>query len=247
VSRWLLLLGLCAAPVVASARAPDADDAGALAFADVLARMKRVSAGITEYTVRFYKREWVDGETMPAEVADIAFRRPFDVRMTWVEGHPGRVLLYRGKDWNDGRFVIDPGPMLPVISLHPESRMANSGSRHNLYDLPITEVVAKFVRDAEKVSAHPTWQPDVVDEGSSTVKGEPTRCFLSKLPKDQDATFYATQVRACVSPVTGLPNSFKAWDLIDGQLILVEEYEYIGFDLAPGLTDADFDREALGL
>ena len=102
------------------------------------------------------------------------------------------------------------------------------------------------MKDAKKVADHPTWEADIVDEGPTTVRGEKVRCFLSTLPKEEDPTFYAKKVRACVG-TTGLPTSFRAWDTIDGALVLVEEYDYVGFDLSPDLTDAHFDRDALAL
>jgi hypothetical protein len=247
VNRLLPLVWLLLAPA-ALARPIEEGDAAGKAFSDALDRMKSVSDSLTEYTVRFYKREYVGGELLPQEIIDIHYRRPWDVVMRWVGGnHLGRVLLYRGPDWNSGRFVVDPGPMLPVISLDPTSRLAMAGGRHSLYDLPITEVVAKFVRDAEKVEQHATWTADVVDEGPTTIQGQAAHCFITTVPKEEDSTFYAKRVRTCVSKATGLPSSFRAWDLIDGALVLVEEYDYSAFDLSPGFTDAHFDRDALGL
>lgn len=244
--RFLLLALLCAS--TAHARPPAADDADGQAFAKALSHMKGVSDGLREYSVRFYKREYVNGAMSPQEVIDVRFRRPWDVLMTWVGGnHVGRVLLYKGPDWNSGRFVVDPGPLLPVISLDPTSRMARAGSRHTVKDLPMPEVIARFVRDATKVNDHPEWMPDVKDEGHTTIRGEPTRCFRSKLPKSEDPTLYASEIQTCISPVSGLPNGIRAYETVDGKLQLIEEYDYVGFDLAPGLTDDDFDRDALGL
>ncbi len=224
------------------------DDAAGLAFKDALLHMKAVRDRLTEYEVVFYSREWVSGAMTPLDVIAVRFREPWDIHMAWVEGpNTGRSLLYRGPEWNKGRFRIDPGPLLPVLSLHPESNLARRGGRHTIYDLPLTRLVDTFIADAMRVNDHPTWRPQVVDEGPTTVRGEPSHCYKNRLPKAEDPTLYAHEVRICVNPTTGMPNALRVWDVEDGALRLVEEYDYIGFTAAPAFDAHTFLPTTYGL
>lgn len=223
-------------------------DPASEAFRDVLTRMVAVAEAVTDYTVRFTKQEWVDGAMTPFCAMEVKFRAPQDVYVRWVEGdHVGRQLLYRGPGWNGGKFKVDPGRFMPVISLSPDSRLAMSGNRHSLRDLPVAELVSKIVYDAKRVNDHPTWEPQVTDLGVRTVEGEPARCFDSTLPKAEDPTLYAARVELCVSTATELPNSVRSWDVVDGELRLVEDYRYLEMKLGVGLSDADFDPATYGL
>jgi len=242
------LVCLLVALLVSPARAQEPHSPATEAFRAALARMKSVSDALTEYEHTFYKREWIGGSLDALQVIDVRYREPWDIYMHWLEGgHAGRELLYRGPDWNGGRFVIDPGPFLPVLSLSPDSRLARRRTRHPLHDLPLPVLVDKVVRDALAVANSPTLVARVVDDGPAQVRSEPSHCFTTVLPKDQDRSLYANKVKICQDPDTGMPNAIRVWDEVDGSLQLVEQYDYIGFRSDPGFTDADLERTTYGL
>lgn len=244
-----MISALLLALLLPSARAVEPHDPATQAFRAVLTRMKEVSDTLTEYSHVLYKREWIDGELNPLEVIDVRYRKPWDIYLHWDDGgaHAGRELLYRGPGWNRGRFLVDPGRFIPVLSLSPDGYLARHGNRHTLLELPMTILVDKIIKDALDVADSPTLVGKVTDDGPSQIRGEPSHCFDAVLPKARDPLLYANKVRLCQNPHTGMPNAIRAWDEVDGSLRLVEEYDYIGFTTHPGLTDADFEPATYGL
>lgn len=227
---------------------PAADDKDAHSFADALREMQAVGKSLKDATFTMYKREWVSGSQGSLSVMDVKFRTEEDAYMEFTEGpNEGRKVLWRGPNWNDGKFKVDPGRFIPVLNLDPNGSMAMRGNRHSIRELPPTFLVDKIVADAMRINDSPTFEPDVNDLGPTTVRGEASNCWEATLPKDQDKNFYATKVRMCANVATNMPNSMRVWDHEDGELRLVEEYDYINFKVNPGLSDSDFDPNTYGL
>ena len=227
---------------------PSEQDADALSFAQALREMHSVGQGLRDATFTMYSREWVGGSRTALTVTEVKFRAPEDAYLVFTEGpNKGRELLWRGPSWNHGKFKVDPGRFLPVLNLSPTGSMAMRGNRHSIRELPPTILVEKIIADARRIEDSPTFAPEVQDLGVSTVRGEASHCWEAKLPKDEDPAFYAVKVRMCANPETHMPNSMRIWDVEDGALRLVEEYDYIGLRVNPGLTDEDFDPDTYGL
>lgn len=219
---------------------PAADDAVGLEFTAAMERMDAVLAGLKDCTFTLTSEEYVDGAMTEKSWVDIRFRREEDIYMHFTKGpNAGRMLLYRGPDWNGGKFRIDPGRFIPVMSLHPEGRLAKRGNRHTVRDVPLPRLGAKILGDATKVRDHPTWKPEITKLSAG--------CYETRLPKDEDATLYAYRAHICIDAGTGLPSSLKIWDHEDGAMRLVESYGYLDLVVNPGLTDTDFDPETYGL
>lgn len=227
---------------------PAADDKAALSFADALREMQQITEGLQDATFTMYKREYVSGAMGSESVMDVKFRTPEDAYMVFTDGpNAGREVLWRGPDWNGGKFKVDPGRFIPVMNLHPDGSLAMRGNRHSIRELPPTLLIEKIVRDAMRINDSPTFTPNVTDLGTSDVRGEPSRCWEAKLPKDQDPAFYGTKVRMCANLATRMPNAMRIWDVEDGELRLVEEYDYVNMKVNPGLSDSDFDPNTYGL
>ncbi|MCO4748311.1 MAG: DUF1571 domain-containing protein [Proteobacteria bacterium] len=234
--------------VTALATPPAADDADANSFADALREMEAVASELKDATFTMYKREWVNGGQGSMSTADVKFRRPEDAYMIFVDGpNAGREVLWRGPDWNGGRFKVDPGRFIPVMNLDPNGSLAMRGNRHNIRELPPTLLIEKIIADAMRINDSATFAPDVTDLGTTEIRGEASRCWEAKLPKDKDPGFYAYKVKVCASPSTKMPNAMRVWDVEDGELRLVEEYDYINLKVNPGLSDSDFDPDTYGL
>ncbi|TNE85690.1 MAG: DUF1571 domain-containing protein [Deltaproteobacteria bacterium] len=227
---------------------PTADDAAAQSFADALRAMNSVAENLTDATFTMHKREWVDGGQGSWSVMEVKFRQPEDAYLHFVDGpNAGRMVLWKGPDWNNGKFRVDPGRFIPVMSLDPNGSLAMRGNRHNIRELPPTVLIEKITRDALKVNDSPTFKPNVTDLGTTDVRGESSQCWEAVLPKEEDKSFYATKVRMCVNPKTNMVNSMRIWDHEDGEMRLVEQYDYVDFKINPGLSDQDFDPDTYGL
>jgi hypothetical protein len=66
------------------------------------------------------------------------------------------------------------------------------------------------------------------------------------LPKVEVPEFCADVDEMCIAERTGLLVTLRAWDLIDGALVLVEDYGYQGVRANTGLSAADFSPENAG-
>lgn len=227
---------------------PAPEDEAANSFGEALRELHALAESLKDATFTMYKREWVDGGQGSLSVAEVKFRMPEDAYMHFTDGpNAGREVLWKGPDWNNGRFRVDPGRFIPVMSLDPLGSLAMRGNRHNIRELSPTLLVDQIVGDALKINDHPSHEPDVTDLGTTEVRGESARCWEAELPKAEDPSFYAHKVRMCIHPKTKMVNSMRVWDVEDGALRLVEEYDWLNFALNPGLTDADFDPDTYGL
>jgi hypothetical protein len=245
---WRALFLVCLLPSVAFALPPGPQDVDGTAFKAVLERMGDVATNLKDCTFTLYKTEYVSGKLTAEEAMEVQFRPASDLFVEYTEGKgAGQKVLYRGKDWNKGKLRVDPGRFIPVLNIDPEGALARRGNRHTIYDLPSTVLVEKIVRDALKVNDHARWLPEVTDLGLEDVRSEKGRCFLTVTPKAEDASFYAYKTRLCVNEQTGMPNAIEVWDIEDGELRIVEAYQYVGMKLNVGLGDRDFDPDTHGL
>lgn len=242
----LTLLAVLNNPAIAVEPSPD--DSAALEFRATLERMSAAVDGLRDLTMTFYQREWVKGEMTAEKKIMVKWRRPEHLVLEYIgDPYPDRIVVWRGPQTDNGKLRVDPGRFLPALSLAYDGSLAMRGQRHNIRDLPVTKLAQRIIDGALKVNDHPTWQPEVEDLGVSTVRGETTRCFNTSTPKDEDPTLYAYKVKLCVNPATHLPNSVRVYDLEDGEVRLVEEYDYVQVKTNVGLTDADFEWDTYGL
>ena len=66
------------------------------------------------------------------------------------------------------------------------------------------------------------------------------RCARVTMPKDQEPGFYAMKSEFCIADRTGLPVFFEITDRMNGQVQVVERFNFVGVKVNQGLTDADF-------
>lgn len=84
----------------------------------LLLAMETAYAGVTDYTARFSRQEWVGGALRPREEAFLKFQRPGRVYLRWTAGLPkGREILYvPGRD-ADRILVHQPGALSGFFTL----------------------------------------------------------------------------------------------------------------------------------
>ncbi|MCP4921531.1 MAG: DUF1571 domain-containing protein [Proteobacteria bacterium] len=221
---------------------PPHDDAGQ-AFLDAVHRMEVAMRASSTQTYTLHKREWVDGEFTDEQTLHVRFRLPDEIVLTYSGKKEGRVVLYKGADWNDGELRVDPGPMLPVLNLDKDGAIAKDGERYGVMESRTLHVSTLVSRETERVRVHPVW----VDEGVSTVRGERVHCFDTRAPKDEDPTLYAARTRVCFSEAHDLPVLVEVWNDEDGAMRMVEQYTFVDIDPSAGLTDRDFDPATYGM
>lgn len=214
--------------------------------ADVRARLERMRSAadaLREYTYTFQRQEWVDGKQQPQHLMSIKFRKPMEIYIHWIgDTYKGRELLYK-RGWNDGNMMVKPGPMLPTLSLDPNGRIAKRGSRHGIEMIDLSNVAKLILSQTDRLEASATLSATFSDGGAQVINGEPSWCTSIGLPKDKDPALYAYRVDMCLSEASGLLTRLRSWDMDDGQLRQVADYEFRQVNLSPGLTDSDFDND----
>lgn len=210
-----------------------------------LERLRKASDKLQQYTYVFRRHEWVDGSQQAPQVMAVKFRKPFDVYMTWTgEVYTGRELIYR-QGWNDGKLHVHPAPgaLVPSLNLDPKGKLAMRGSRHGIEMIDISNVVALILDQTDRLDANPDLSATFTSQGREVINGEASSCLRIDLPKEQDPGLYARRVDLCASDTTDLLTRVRAWDLEDGEVRKVEDYEFRDVRTSPGLTDADFDPD----
>lgn len=230
---WLMAMAL-AGPAVAG------DPSAAETFTGLVERMDAAGDALHDATWTMHSVERVRGELKPQETMAVKFRRPLDVYMEWIgDVGNGRQLLYR-EGWNNGRMRVNPEGLIPPMNLDPTGKLAMRDSRHPVMRSSILQTVDLFVTDMERIRESDL-KADITDLGVEDVNGDASRCMRAELPRAELPELYADQIEACFSLRTGLPTRSRAYEVVDGELILVEAYEFADMQVNVGLTDDDFD------
>jgi len=213
---------------------------------DLLKETKKKVDAINDYTCTFYKQEYVDGKILPREVIYMKFKKPLSVYMKWIgEAKSGLEVIF-SRGWNDNNLMAHEGGWLMknfVVNLTPTSRMAMKGNRHPVTETGFATIVNLIAKDMERIKAPSASEVRFVEKGMQTIYGVESYCFEFQLPKHKDPTFYAYKVLICINIKTYLPNRVQVWDMVDGKMVLVEDYGYANVKTNVGLTDRDFSPD----
>ena len=102
--------------------------------------------GISTYQVRMNHQERVNGILNPAEDAKLSIRRePFAVRIEWADGpNKGREVLYVSDAKGGLMHVHMPNPLVPTLTMAPNSPLATRMSRHPITEAGLDTIIAKM-------------------------------------------------------------------------------------------------------
>lgn len=106
--------------------------------------------GVPTYTAVFEKQEVVDGCLLDPQTMEMTLRhQPYAVHMAWLEGHPGRELLFE-EGANDGCMLINPGGwkqrLTGTLKLDIHGALATREARHPCTSLGIGRLAKKLLR-----------------------------------------------------------------------------------------------------
>lgn len=207
-------------------------------FLDALGRMQAAVAAAKDATFDLHQQEYVGGRMRDEVLMHVWYRPTNQVYVEWDDGQ--RVLWLPGQ--NGDKMRVDPGPIIPTLSLSPDSALAMHGQRHTIRRMGLAPVAALFAKDTARILAdleHLT--PTVTLVGPDTVYGRPARCFDATMRKDLEPALYAARVEVCLDAERWLPLRMRTWDLEDGAVRLVETYGYENLAVNVGIPDTKFD------
>lgn len=213
---------------------------------DLMQEARERIGEIEDYTVIFHKREYVNEEFLPEEVARMKVRlEPRRIYMRWTgEVRKGQEVIW-GEGWNEGKIRAHPGGWLGVITvnLDPEGSRAMKGNRHSVVEAGFRHTIDLIARDLGTALKHPEFVRGIEDLGDRKIFGQKARGFDARLDKKEYPKFYGYRARIWIHSKLKLPVRIQIWDREDGRIRLVEDYGYEEIKTDVGLTDEDFDPD----
>ena len=210
-------------------------------------------AALPHYKVRFHKHEVVDGYLLDPQVMDLKVRHDpsFAVYLRWVEGSPGREILYE-EGRRDGAMLCYPGGwrarITGTLALDPGGSLAMGESRRPVTDLGYMNLgdrVLEFRRRElaepsgvkctldpdDEFDGRPCWRSEVVY--AARKPGVPFRKSVLWIDREHN---FPVAIENFGWPVDRIPA-----DRLDAETLL-ERYAYTGFDPDAKLGPKDWDE-----
>ncbi len=215
-------------------------------FLKKLARLRQILAGFEDslnrlrgYVFVGRKRVYKNGRYTPEEEIEVEVDRlDKRIHMRWLSPNKRGQEVWWPAGENDYRLVArGPGwKRIFKVKLDPLSDLAMKDSLHPIYHAGF-DYIAKVLQEQLRLAQDYGVDLDVEDcsDGSGNI------CLEITLPKDRYPEFYCYRARIEFNPSLKLPTKLMIWDKIDGEMRLVERYEYTLEDLEylDGAKDAD--------
>ena len=234
--------------------AADPSRAALLRTIGLLKNGLRTLADVPVYTAVFEKQEVVGGVLLDPQVMEMTLRHdPFAVHMSWLEGHPGRELLYVDGQ-NDGCMLINPGGwkqrLTGTLKLDIHGSLACREARHPCTSLGMGRLAKKLLRyRLAELEAASTVLCELT--GGHEFGGRP--CWQNVLTyKDENAAGEFRKSILLIDEAWNLPVSVRTFgwpaepvaaDRLDDETV-IERYAYTSVDLAPATRVADLGEVA---
>lgn len=207
------------------------------------------------FTGTFSKQERVDGILDEGSVIQVLSRHePMSFYMKWLEGDPGRELLYVEGE-NEGEMLVRlggiRGRLMPVFKIDPDGPTAREKTRHHLSHMSILYFTQTVLEHCEQdLNRLPGVKCELIVEGhdesadwicvateyeNRNVAGE----YRKTIHYIDRETLLPLKVKTYRWPREG--QSFSAEEL-DPETLL-EDYAYSDLQFDLPLTDEDFRQE----
>ena len=207
-------------------------------------------ADVPAYTAVFRKQEVIDGRLRDPQAMEVTLRHePFAVHLRWIEGHPGRQMVYEA-DKHDGRMLVDPGGwrarLTGTLKLPIDGALALSEARRPVTKLGLAQMAETVLRHrlAER-AASDTVTCTLSDEGDR-VDGRPClRNVVIRRDRETGGAFRKSVV--LIDAQYGLPVAVRTYgwpveeipaDELD-EATLIERYDYTAIDFTSARRIAD--------
>jgi Protein of unknown function (DUF1571) len=193
------------------------------------------------YTGTFIQQVRKEDELRDREEISIKLRhQPFSVYMNWDSGAQ-QVLYVEGE--NDGRLLArrTRGFFRRTIKMAPTSRLAMLNTRYPVYDLGMLKLVEKA---QAALAACTSYSGIHCCVETTDLDGQPVRQFTITFDSPDVQATYARCVLCFEeeSPMLVCITNY-GWTATGEPGELLEHYHYCNLQIAPGLTDVDFDPE----
>ena len=218
--------------------APDAgasDQAAAQAW-ELLSAGSAAFDAMRSYRCMLIKQERHGGELELEQSIRYLFRKPFAVRMEWLDGvHQGRVAVYVAGQNEDRMLVQEAAMGGATVRLNPTSTVAMRNQHH-----PITQSgIGAALETVRENFARGREAGDLGLEmlGERSEQGRKLTGFITTFRSGAQRRYYCAKAEIWIDQTTQLPYAITTYDQ-DGQIH--ERYVFSELELNPELGDELF-------
>jgi hypothetical protein len=201
---------------------------------------KRALAGIPMYACTLIKQERVGGKLQQPETIELKLRSaPKSIYMKWGAGpFKGRELLYNEAVLGIDKLRVREGGVLGIVpvTLGIDAAVARRGTKHLVTEVGVGHLLTLIERDY--LRAAPRGHIKRVNLGIEPLDGRMTYKVESILPRDAALGYYCYRMIHTTDYLRGIEVRSEVFNFKDE---LEESYYYKDVNVAPGLTDVDFD------
>lgn len=199
---------------------------------ELIRRITLSFSKIKDYRATFIKQERF-GERFEPEIIRLYFKKPFNVKMEWIDPHKGQVAVYR-EGFNNNKVRARKGGFLKFIifNLDPEGRAAMRNNHHPITRAGIGNVIDILSRDINKGGKY-----RIVFRGEEKIEDHKTLKFEA-ISGEKEGFHYAPRSIIWISKELNIPIKHEHYDRNN---LIFERYVYKNLEINVGLEDSDFD------
>ncbi|GEM_PF-2776783 len=106
---------------------------------------------VEDYTAKLHKEERNENGKWHKEIIDFKFKKPFALRMKWLQGSDREAAFVEGKYNN--KIAVRPGGLIgiiiPKVHLDPDSNMAKDDAGHTIREAGLGYMMEEIVKVTE--------------------------------------------------------------------------------------------------
>jgi hypothetical protein len=209
--------------------------------------IRRYDQDVQGYTLRFYKKERIDGKLNGAEEIDVCFRdKPHSVLFRWVEGaRKAKAALYVEGE-NNGKVLVRPAGLITglagIVERDVEGSDAKKSGRYTLKQFGLKFAALRALDSWKKARAEDALHVELIGEEKVKEAGDKTCWILKRSKYKKPENDGVTETTLYIDKDTWL----QVGSVIRGEGgKLIGEYYFRDIQLNPKYDDEQFEKAAL--
>ncbi len=207
-------------------------------FGLVIKSIEDTYAKVENYTCKFSKKDFVDGEYFVDSNVIYKHLKPDRYYLKYTSGRlEGTEVIYAGEKYENEIYVHSGGFFSFInLTLDPKGSIAMKGNRHSVLESDLGFVIDLI--KSNYLTAKKNKEGKMNYLNNDELRGRKVEVFLAEFP-DKDI-YFASKIYIYLDVQTNLPIKFSIYDK-DNKLL--ERYEMFDLKLNTSISEKDFDIE----